>query len=475
MIGDPRAHEENVYNLNLNSMKDSDLHSGIGTPTKQPVVPEIIYYRMYTMMGRAPVEGAESLPLRRLKMVSIYDRKGEYVALEGIERRGPFSAIGVPVPDADPDSNINSSVKRKEKMVLLEGIKEYSLEYPYAQPAIIWLHTRWAYYAVDSLSHGYEESGKADLFKEAAVIGNVINAYINMRHDRRFGRVMYKAYRLSRMDMDEFFTIICKRRPFLLEQFEQQDLPKWKDSLLWQVLTNDALWAPGIVNKLRGRIKVTELHQKEHPDLDSSDGEAHEDDHGRAENRENGSRRPSFDKISETTYEEVHELRKLLEIIPESPENVAKVCRVKETVSEVTECKEIKTEVKESEVKQIRKRKKENSFTLTAAQTVHSKILLPTEMSLQYKCPFCPVTLKRTREDVSICELARVHFAHHLEACGEPDWFVNAFECQKWPTGPYIYTTLPIIITQQPLLVPGCKDLPICIDDDDDPNLIVIE
>lgn len=336
------------------------------------------------------LQGKNNIPLRHLKSVSVYNRRGEFVKVDEIERLGPLAATGVAV--ACPDLLI----KNDRCLVYLDTISEYSLEYPYGKQAIIWLKSSKAHYAVDSLSPEYLGSGKANFFKEASVCGQVINAFINSAAGRRqFTRVISNAQLLCRMNTLELFEILSARRLFLLDQFAQQSLKGFNHSQMYKTLKDDELWSPRNIKRLIGAVnRHTTAVRARTQSLISSDGE-----------------------IDDRTK---HQALK-----PKPVDNTSPRTSIDGKSWTADELDTTSTTSSED--------KPPNDFAIAPCTINSQTFQLPTEMALHFDCPFCCLTLKRAAEEFSIVDLTIEHIQQHLQNNKFKEPVGVAAHAEMWP------------------------------------------
>jgi hypothetical protein len=58
---------------------------------------------------------------------------------------------------------------------------------------------------------------------------------------------------------------------------------------------------------------------------------------------------------------------------------------------------------------------------------------LPSHLALRYQCPFCPLIILRTREEIDIVAVVREHFQDHLRLGQTSNWIGPKTFTATWP------------------------------------------
>lgn len=359
-------------------------------------IPEALFYPR-TDADKSP-DGR--LPMRRLANVMIYNEKGQLVGLEYIEREGPFTATG----------NSDTVVKElKGKLVLLEQISEYDLEFPYGKDVLVWLKTEAAYYAIDSLHPTYRQK-RGELFLGATVCGHVMNAFINAKDRWSFARVICKAVKLSGMAPGDFMQQLVVWRSFLLSQLAQQRIPNLATAVFYKTLNSQREWTGDNFRRLRTQIEQKVGTQARARILSSSDSDQDSDKGTGNDDDSEGLVMAEIIVNGGSTTDSV---------LGKSSRAITPVIVL--GASDSSGCASKRSGSMGPDTTVTRKRKRpsaEGDFGLDsvyAMDPVSFTAELPTRLALSYQCPFCGVVLYRNQESVDILQITIDHFHLHQQ------------------------------------------------------------
>lgn len=131
----------------------------------------------------------------------------------------------------------------------VEPIIEYSLEFPYARPAILWLRSGAAFYRIMSSSVEYC-SIFGPLMEAASIAGHVINTLLNVSPLKSVTATLGEVCQLCRLPFETVTALISRHREFILREAQAQDKQQINTSRLYRTLIVESRWK-AILTKLK--------------------------------------------------------------------------------------------------------------------------------------------------------------------------------------------------------------------------------
>lgn len=127
-------------------------------------------------------------------------------------------------------------------LVRIRNIIEYSFEYPYGRPAIIWLRSENAFYRIDSVSPAYLDTWRP--VQEAATIaGHVVNTLLNVPKTLKCNTIVGKIAGLALLDPAAVVEQLTRHRDFIIHEIKAQRSRRIRQSKLFQNLATSHSWS----------------------------------------------------------------------------------------------------------------------------------------------------------------------------------------------------------------------------------------
>lgn len=176
-----------------------------------------------------------------------------------IGRLGPFVALGTAphlscIPDAlfSPPSNNDGHRRHRHRRidvvseywghpVRIEPIIEYSFEYPYARPAVVWLRSKAAFYKIHSVAPAYQSHWE-QVVEAANLAGSTINILLNAPLSRGIPAILLEIAQLARRPPSELVQLLTKHREFVFRQIKLQANIRLSRSSLTKTLSTSHAW-----------------------------------------------------------------------------------------------------------------------------------------------------------------------------------------------------------------------------------------